>query len=110
MTQMKNMGTIEDLIGTRDKGISDAIIGVSVFLGWKSRCRHPCRSLQKHKQAHPPSWCKQRSCQSDAEFKYADEPFFLLAASCFYKDKGTCQKVGIFLSSLLATGAVHCCR
>jgi len=88
----ENIGTIEDLIVTRDKGIFDAIIGVGVFLGWKSRCRYPCRSLQKHKQAHPPSWCKQRSGQSGAEFKYADELFFLLGPSCLYRRKGACQK------------------
>lgn len=35
------------------------------------------------------------------ESKSADELFFLLAPSCFYKDKGTCEKVGNLLSSLL---------
>ncbi len=62
----EHVGTIEDLIVTRDKGISDAIIGVGVFPGVDATMSPTATISAQSKYAHPPSWCKQRNCQCDA--------------------------------------------
>jgi hypothetical protein len=53
----ENIGTIEDLIVTRDKGMSDEIIGGGVFLGMDAAMSPRASIIAKSKQAHPPSWC-----------------------------------------------------
>jgi hypothetical protein len=99
------------LLVARDKGISDAIIGVGGFLGMGGhdvaiRVNH-CNSTNK-RILLPGASKEAVKAMPDSNMPTNCSFFWRHHASTGVR--ALAKKVGSFLSSLLAPGTVHCCR